>query len=160
MPERSKRLRILAGPNGSGKSTIVKKITSSYYCGFFVNADEIQKAFDEKRVLNLSAGYGLEVLSGSFEKYLSEEGKSWLEKADNEKSPINIVFSENNLILREGSATGKYDAAIAADFIRFQLLLQNNTFTFETVLSHPSKLNFLQFAISLADMEDGPDMRS
>jgi predicted ABC-type ATPase len=36
MPERSKRLRILAGPNGSGKSTIVKKIRSSYYCGYFV----------------------------------------------------------------------------------------------------------------------------
>ena len=37
----------------------------------------------------------------------------------------------------------------AADFIRFQLLAQNNTFTFETVLSHPSKLSFLQQARTL-----------
>ncbi len=49
MPERSKRLRILAGPNGSGKSTIVKKIRSSYYCGYFVKADEIQIILDEKK---------------------------------------------------------------------------------------------------------------
>jgi predicted ABC-type ATPase len=32
----------------------------------------------------------------------------------------------------------------AADFIRLALLEQSNTFTFETVLSHPSKVSFLQ----------------
>lgn len=73
MPERSKRLRILAGPNGSGKSTIVNKIRSSYYCGYFVNADEIQAILDEKKVLNLNSNYGLEVHPTSFEKYLSSE---------------------------------------------------------------------------------------
>lgn len=86
MPERSKRLRILAGPNGSGKSTIVKKIRSSYYCGFFVNADEIQHILDTKKVLNLNAEYDLNVSLEKFDKYLRQEGKSWLDKA--EKSPI------------------------------------------------------------------------
>jgi len=146
MPERSKRLRILAGPNGSGKSTIVKKIRSSYYCGFFVNADEIQQTLDAKKVLNLNAEYGLEVSLELFNQYLLREGKSWLEKATKEKLPINISFSENNLLIANGLSTGIYDAAIAADFIRFQLLAKNNTFTFETVVSHPSKLIFLQQA--------------
>ena len=149
MPERSKRLRILAGPNGSGKSTIVKKIMNSYYCCFFVNADEIQQTLDAKKVLNLNAEYGLEVSLKIFNQYLLREGKSWLEKAKNENSPINISFSENNLLIANGLPTGIYDAAIAADFIRFQLLAQNNTFTFETVLSHPSKLDFLQQARTL-----------
>jgi predicted ABC-type ATPase len=146
MSERSKRLRILAGPNGSGKSTIVKKIRSSYYCGFFVNADEIQQTLDAKKVLNLNAEYGLTIPSETYHRYLLHEGKSWLEKAEAEKSPINISFSENNLLIGNSHPTGKYDAAIAADFIRFQLLLQNNTFTFETVLSHSSKINFLRQA--------------
>ncbi len=92
MPERSKRLRILAGPNGSGKSTIVKKIRSSYYCGFFVNADEIQQTLDAKKVLNLNAEYGLEVSLELFNQYLLREGKSWLEKATKEKSLANIFF--------------------------------------------------------------------
>jgi predicted ABC-type ATPase len=59
MPEGNKRLRILAGPNGSGKSTIIKKLRSRYYCGYFVNADEIHQIIDTKRVLNLDAEYGL-----------------------------------------------------------------------------------------------------
>jgi predicted ABC-type ATPase len=149
MPERSKRLRILAGPNGSGKTTIVKKIRSNYYCGFFVNADEIQDILDNKKVLNLNAEYGLNISPHSFDQYLSHEGKSWLDKANNESSPINLSFSENNLLLADGRLTGKYDAAIAADFVRHQLLMQDNTFTFETVLSHPSKLNFLRQAKEL-----------
>jgi predicted ABC-type ATPase len=146
MPERSKRLRILAGPNGSGKSTIVKKIKSSYYCGYFVNADEIQLILDDKKVLNLSSNYGLEVHPENFEKYLSSEGKSWQEKAAKENTPINIYFSDNNIVVKEGQSTAFYDAAIVADFIRLELLAQNNTFTFETVLSHPSKLDFLKNA--------------
>lgn len=146
MPDRSKRLRILAGPNGSGKSTIVKKIRSSYYCGPFVNADEIEQALDSKKVLNIDAEYGLTVTQDAYDQYLIQEGKSWLDKAGHEKSAINISFSDNNLLITDGQNTGKYDAAIAADFIRHQLIKQNNTFTFETVLSHPSKLSFLQQA--------------
>jgi predicted ABC-type ATPase len=149
MPERSRRLRILAGPNGSGKSTIVKKIKNNYYCGFFVNADEIQQILDTKRVLNLNSEYGLDASLEVFNQYLLQEGKSWLDKAQSEKLSINITFSDNNILIGNDQPTGKYDAAIAADFIRFQLLSQNNTFTFETVLSHPSKLDFLQQAKEL-----------
>ena len=36
-----------------------------------------------------------------------------------------------------------YDAALAADFVRYRLLAKGETFTFETVLSHPSKIDFL-----------------
>jgi len=80
----------------------------------------------------------------TFSKYLSNEGKSWLDKAESEKLSINISLSENNLLISNSQFTGKYDAAIAADFVRYQLLMQNSTFTFETVLSHPSKLNLQQ----------------
>jgi len=146
MPERSKRLRVLAGPNGSGKSTIVQKIKTDYYCGPYVNADEIQQKLDEKRVLNLNSNYSLSTTKESFEKYLSDEGASWIEKANREHSTINIHYADNNLFIKEEQKAGPYDAAIAADFIRFNLLAKNSTFTFETVLSHPSKLSFLQQA--------------
>jgi predicted ABC-type ATPase len=72
----------------------------------------------------------------------------WLfcQKATKENTPINIYFSDNNIVIKEGHSTAIYDAAIVADFIRLELLAQNNTFTFETVLSHPSKLDFLKNA--------------
>jgi len=146
MPERSKRLRVLAGPNGSGKSTVVQTIKSNYYCGPYVNADDIQQMLDQKKVLNLSSNYSLETQKESFDKYISEEGSSWIEKADKQESSINLQYVDNNLLIKEGQPTGIYDAAIAADYIRISLLTQNNTFTFETVLSHPSKVIFLQQA--------------
>lgn len=146
MPERSKRLRVLAGPNGSGKSTVVQQVRSNYYCGPYVNADEIQQTLNQKRILNLSSNYGLETKEESFQRYLTIEGASWTEKANKEKSAINLHYEDNNLLVKEGQTAGPYDAAIAADFIRFNLLANNVTFTFETVLSHPSKLNFLQQA--------------
>jgi len=149
MPERSKRLRVIAGPNGSGKSTVVQQIKSNYYCGPYVNADEIQQKLDESRVLNLSANYGLSTTTENFERYLSGEGTSWIDKASKEHSIINLRYADNNLFIEEGQTAGPYDAAIAADFIRLTLLSQNNTFTFETVLSHPSKVSFLQQAKSL-----------
>lgn len=149
MPIQSKRLRILAGPNGSGKSTVVKKITSTYYCGPYVNADEIQDALNQKKVLNLSAGYGLTASAEKFEQYLQEEGKSWLAKARSEDATVRLRFSENNLIVPADEAAGSYDAAIAADFIRHRLLAHDSTFTFETVLSHPSKLAFMMDAKAL-----------
>jgi predicted ABC-type ATPase len=146
MHGQSKRLRILAGPNGSGKSTVVKKIKSTYYCGPYVNADEIQTAFDTKKVLNLSAEYDLITSSGSFDFYLQHEGQSWIEKARMEQAAVNLRYSENNLIIPLDKPTGDYDAAIAADFVRYQLLGGESTFTFETVLSHRSKLQFMDQA--------------
>lgn len=149
MPEASKRLRVLAGPNGSGKSTVIKKLRSRYYCGYFVNADEIHYLLETKRVLNLNAEYGLNINLDAFSEFLSVEGKSWIDKAYSETRPVNLTFSDNNLLIAKDNTIGKYDAAIAADFVRNQLLAQNNTFTFETVLSHPSKIQFLQKAKDL-----------
>jgi predicted ABC-type ATPase len=146
MHAQNKRLRILAGPNGSGKSTVVEKIRSAYYCGPYVNADKIQTSFDTRKVLNLSAEYGLTTSSGSFDFYLQQEGRSWLEKARMAQAPVNIQYSDNNLLISPDGPTGDYDAAIAADFIRYQLLGSERTFTFETVLSHPSKLQFMEQA--------------
>jgi predicted ABC-type ATPase len=148
MPEKSKRLRILAGPNGSGKSTVVKKITSTYYCGPFVNADLIQNIFDNQRVLNLSSEFGIKATSQAFESFISNDGQSWFKKAGSEGTQITLTFSDNNLVI-SSNQTGKYDAAVAADFIRHELLVLNNTFTFETVLSHRSKLEFMEQANAL-----------
>lgn len=143
MQPNTKRLRIMAGPNGSGKSTIIEQIRNNYYCGPFVNADKIEKSFAEKKLLNL-LDFGLQVEENVFDGFLETAGKSWTEKARNENALIRLRFSNNNLVTPAGAS--KYDAAIAADFVRHQLLLKNETFTFETVLSHPSKISLLKEA--------------
>ncbi len=142
MPERSKRLRIMAGPNGSGKSTILKEVRNNFYSGPFVNADEIEKSFKEKGLLNAAADFSVEFKDESFKDYLNGEGNSWIDKANNEGSSISLE-SEENILLVKGPPN-PYDAALAADFIRHVLLRKGETFTFETVLSHSSKISFVK----------------
>jgi predicted ABC-type ATPase len=146
MPE-SKRLRVMAGPNGSGKSTVLREVRKNFYSGPFVNADEIEKSFREKGLLNLPAEYDLAVSSKSFSNFLrSANGKSWIEKAEKEKSIISVTNKQSILITE--SDPSPYDAALAADFVRHELLLKGTTFTFETVLSHYSKIDFLKLSLT------------
>ena len=140
---RSKRVRIMAGPNGSGKSTVLKAVYSQFYSGLFVNADELEKSFKSTGFVNLLSDYNLEVNNNAFADFLKGPGRSWISKAKKEKSNISLHFSDGILSVRNKPTS--YDAAIAADFIRYTLVEKNETFTFETVLSHSSKIDFLKY---------------
>lgn len=135
----------MAGPNGSGKSTVLQEVRKSFYSGPFVNADEIEKILTEKHLLNLPSLFDLAIDDELFSHFLLKEGKSWAKKAKDEGSVISISCSNGMLVT--GQRPSPYDAALAADFIRFQLLQKGETFTFETVLSHPSKIEFLQSSL-------------
>ena len=138
----SKRVRIMAGPNGSGKSTVLKAVYSQFYSGLFINADELEKSFKKIGFVNLLGDYNLELNDNVFVEFLKGPGSSWLKKAKKEKSHISLHFSDG--ILSVKNKPNSYDAAIAADFIRYMLVEKNETFTFETVLSHTSKIDFLK----------------
>ena len=140
----SKRLRVMAGPNGSGKSTVLKAVYSQFYSGLFVNADELQKSLNTAGFVNLLGDYNLDINEKSFLNFINGLGKSWITKAKKEKSKISLSFT--NGILSVDNKPTPYDAAMAADFIRHALVKKNETFTFETVLSHESKIRFLDYS--------------
>jgi adenylate kinase family enzyme len=100
MPEKVKRLRVLAGPNGSGKSTVALHILSNYHCGHFLNADELHKPLEQKNKIEFSS-FGLTVSQNVFDDYLATVGKSWLEKANREGEPIYLKFTTGGLIVAE-----------------------------------------------------------
>lgn len=131
----------MAGPNGSGKSTILQEVRKRFDSGPFVNADEIHRELVLRRVLNLPANYDLDVGEGEFDDFLTESGLSWVKKAGDRDQPVGLRFSEGMLVSKDSGSS--YDAALAADFIRACLLRRRRTFTFETVLSHTSKVDFL-----------------
>lgn len=140
----SKRLRVLAGPNGSGKSTIISAIQELYKCGAFINADLIERKLESDLSINLFEEYSLICEPDAFNIFISTSGKSWRNKALDDGINITLQFNDNNLVVPDEPSS--YDAAIAADFIRHQCLKRGETFTFETVLSHPSKIDFLKSA--------------
>jgi predicted ABC-type ATPase len=134
----------MAGPNGSGKTTILRAVQNKYFSGPYVNADDIEKSLRLNKVLDLAVSFGLHISCRDFSGFLRKQGTSWKVKADLEKASIGMLCRRGKLISKEMPSA--YDAALIADFIRHQFLKAKQTFTFETVLSHPSKIEFIKAA--------------
>lgn len=134
-----KRLRVIAGPNGSGKSTLTDIIKGMVKLGIYINADEIKVKIRETARLSFS-DYNLSITDSDFYEALrqttfkpSQETEYW-------------IFENNGLSFLDISKLDDYFVAFLADFIRNSLLDQTDRFSFETVMSHPSKLDFMQQA--------------
>jgi hypothetical protein len=65
--------------------------------------------------------FGITGTELNFQKYMIVSGKAWADKARDEGSDITLAFDNNNLLIGETFSL-RYDAALAADFIRFELL--------------------------------------
>lgn len=140
------RLRVLAGPNGSGKSTIKSELKPQWI-GAFVNADEIERDLKATQgFLNLRRlGIGGDA-AGALERIKRSLDTFGLGK----KLDLPALFS--GLTLDDAMSLwvpGTYDsylAAALAEAMRQALLEEGRTFTFETVMSHPSKIEFMKEA--------------
>jgi len=139
------RLRMFAGPNGSGKSTIKAVVESSIgpdLLGIYINPDEIEEAVRRSNVLDLAI-YSVETnadeILGFFQQSPFLALKGLTDKA------AALQFDDGRL---DFSAVGvdSYLASVAADFIRQKLLESGVSFTFETVMSSPDKIEFLRKA--------------
>ncbi|GGH67320.1 hypothetical protein GCM10011379_22470 [Filimonas zeae] len=132
-------MRVFAGPNGSGKSTIIKEIQKLVITGAYINADDIEKACRDKGFVNLG-DYGLSSTESAFTSFLQDS--TLLAKATEEGFEVIISFSNN--IIKVNQQANSYAAALIADFLRNLLLNQGETFSFETVMSHESKLEMFK----------------
>ncbi|WP_145669006.1 toxin [Chitinophaga polysaccharea] len=134
-------MRVFAGPNGSGKSTIIKEIQKLYKTGTYINADDIEKAAKEKGFVNLG-DYNLEADTADFNIYLKHS--TLLAKAREEGFNIDLNLSNNVITIGEDS--NSYEAALISEYLRRLLIAKGETFSFETVMSHFSKLDVLKSA--------------
>ncbi len=137
------KLRIIAGPNGSGKTTFLQDVKKNgyFFLHNYINADDIQKELNETKMYSFNR-FSFLTTKKSFETFKNISTFS-------EKIKVNIsdfLVFENNGISLNGDGNNSYVAALIADFIRQQLLENNQSFEFETVMSHPSKIELLQKA--------------
>lgn len=145
----TKRLRIFCGPNGSGKSTLFSEfIKNKFNPGLFINSDNIELEISEKNFLDLS-NFDLSLTQADLDNFLIEpDSKTLIEKAKTEGFTIEIKISEN-VILDISKDKNSYAAALISSLIRKHLLLDSRSFSFESVMSHPSKLYELRLAKEL-----------
>jgi predicted ABC-type ATPase len=146
MPKRPK-LRIFAGPNGTGKTTLFDSIRSIYFSTkLFVNADHLEEAFKKNGFINLS---DFDFLATEEEFVVFYSGHGLYAKAGFTEKTWNLTIRENVIVKMDQNAGpyfNSYHFAIIADFIRHKLIKNEQSFSFETVFSHPSKLDLIDFA--------------
>lgn len=149
-------MRVFAGPNGSGKSSIIKKILATEVkkgvtldFGSYINADDIaqdllkkghdfsefQITFDEDEFFQIVSDSGL--ISKDF-------------TLDQLKSSINITATKFTLVQQfkknQEDKVHERVAQIIADYFRKKLLAEDKKFSFETVFSHPGKVDIIKQA--------------
>lgn len=111
--------------------------------GIVVNADEIEKCLREKGVLSFKP-YTIKVNAKALLKHF-ETGICGTK---------GVVVRESDISIRQNSLRfnhleiNSYIAADIAEFIRIKLLELGISFSFETVFSHQSKLDFMRVAKS------------
>lgn len=132
------RLRVFAGPNGAGKSTIYSQICKKYKCGVHVNADDIDRQLRAGGHLYYSDFMLDGIAQGEWENYYSTHALYTGKQS--------LAADDKGIYLINGKFPTSYECAILADYIREKLILQHVSFSFETVFSHPSKVDFLKRA--------------
>ncbi|WP_437884572.1 zeta toxin family protein [Pseudomonas sp. LRF_L74] len=139
------RLRVFAGPNGSGKSTI-KGIVPGHLIYTYVNADDLEREAKQTGFIDL-APFSIATSQTTLQSFLTQHGL--LQKVPQLREQVaHIRFIDEKLDLT-AIETNSYHASMIADFIRSSLLERGASFTFETVMSDRSKIEFIRRAKAL-----------
>ncbi len=139
----AKRIRMFAGPNGSGKSTVFEAVRARFNIGIYVNPDDMARQLVSAEGLALSH-YALNDLSAR-EIHAAKRDSSFQQTAKASGAPLSIRYEKGVLRVDRPHAL-HYEAAFLSNFFRVELLKRGIGFTFETVMSHPSKLDFVRQA--------------
>ena len=135
---------MFAGPNGSGKSTL-KAVLPEELLGVYLNPDEIEDAILRTGLLDLKA-FGVAATAEEVLRFF--EGSEFLKASGLGPVAGQLGFKDDRLSFAAG-AVNSYAASVAVDFLRRKLLERRASFTFETVMSHPSKVALLERARGL-----------
>ncbi|WP_256622609.1 hypothetical protein [Methanolobus chelungpuianus] len=133
-----RRIRIFAGPNGSGKSTLVKQFIEDdprlINTQFHIDPDRINVT----DVIDFG-NFGIQTDILDFKEHLFKSTLFPISKID-----INNINFKNNCLI---NLNNPYFGSLVADFIRDQLIESDiSLFSFETVFSHISKIQFMERA--------------
>ena len=141
MNKQMPRLRMFAGPNGSGKSTF-KSIIRPELLGVYVNPDEIENSIRLYGFLNFR-DYQVDTTGEEVIDFFCQS--SLLRKFDLLEDAHSLRFNDEKLCFHDVGVNA-YFASVAADFIRNKLIENSKSFTFETVMSFPDKVELLRKA--------------
>jgi predicted ABC-type ATPase len=139
LPDDTPRLRMFAGPNGSGKSTI-KSALKNEWIGVYINPDEIESTIAQTGYLDFES---FSVETSEVELFNFLQASTLLAKANLLAESEKLRFQKNQIDFANVSSNS-YFASVIADFIRQKLIQTKQSFSFETVMSSPDKIDLLE----------------
>src|SRR4051812_43744234 len=127
------RLRIIAGPNGSGKTKLTTFLKDTHHLnfGYYINADNIEQVLRTNGKISFRR-FNISVDPAVFQQFYDDHPLR-------NRSELSFEISRNTFHLQSELSDRTYFPTLFSDFIRHQLLLQNETFSFETVMSDKRK---------------------
>lgn len=138
------RLRMFAGPNGSGKSTI-KSLLSAELLGVYINPDDIQYQIQQHGFIDFS-DYQITAMQNEIVRFF--DTSFLIQKAGLNGLSKELKVEEDKLYVPT-HLINSYLASVLSDFMRQKLLHCKKSFTFETVMSSPDKIEHLKNAQKL-----------
>ena len=110
--------------------------------GLYVNPDDIEAEIRRHDFFDLAA---LGIATNESEILEFFRNSTLLAKADLLDEAAQLSFSDGKFSFF-AVVVNSYFASVAADFVRQKLLVARRSFTFETVMSSPDKVEFLRRA--------------
>jgi len=129
---------MFAGPNGSGKSTLIRFLRDSVPLGPCLNPDEVEQHWAHEGQCDFD-DWNLHVDATRFHAFMMNHGLAG-------KLTASIPEIHNNSLQYDHQLHGTYFTSMLCDFIRQQWIAHGESFTFETVMSHESKVQLLEEA--------------
>lgn len=132
---------MVAGPNGSGKSTLFDYLEKrgDLPLGYCFNPDHLERQVRETGELDFVA-WGIAPNEAELLTFLQKHPL-----ASRATQPVEVKVNGDKLLV-EAASSGGYLIAMLGDYMRRQWIATRQTFTFETVMSHPDKVELLRTA--------------
>ena len=145
------RLRVFAGPNGSRKSTVIHNVRDyktnnrAIDFGIYINADDIAQRLRES-----TFSFSDYEIATTRAQFIQTAKLSGLINGEFDEVAFSnsFIFKDAGIKLKNKNADERL-AQIIADFLRKKLLAERKKFSFETVFSHPSKLDIMRQAAGM-----------
>lgn len=141
-PDVLKRLRMFAGPNGSGKTSLVRKLAKDFSADGLFQLHHFLNADDLFRQLHEGTGIRLDLLGRSIDVEQIRVALRQGGRLSADHSFLQTMRILNTRLMDPARVSDAYVAAAITDFLREELLAAGQSFSFETVMSHRSKIDF------------------
>jgi len=132
------RVRMFAGPNGSGKTTVKNELPAQLFKNY-INPDDFEQSLRSAGSMDLNP-FGLTISTQELREFFAA---SELLRANDLDGVSDIIECRNGILTLNGAGIDSYFASVLSDFLRRKLLESSKSFTFETVMSAPDKVDLL-----------------